>query len=148
MSRAEARPVIVVGVDGSEDSTQALRWAAHHAKLTGAEVRAVTGWDIPFTLMVSPTLDESDYEADAEQALRRAIDDVLGPNPDVPVISRVIQGRPARTLVAEAENADLLVIGRHGHGELPGVHLGTVASYCVHHAPCAVVVVRRDTPHI
>ena len=45
-----ARPVIVAGVDGSEDSKEALRWAARQARFTGAEVHAVIAWQVPFTI--------------------------------------------------------------------------------------------------
>jgi nucleotide-binding universal stress UspA family protein len=145
MVDSNASPTIVVGVDGSEDSLQALRWAAHHALLTGGKVRAVTGWEVPATIVLSPTYTEADYARDAQETLQRSVRDALGPDPGVPVVTQLVQDRPARALVNEAEQADLLVIGRHGRGELPGVHLGTVASYCIHHAPCPVVVVRKTT---
>jgi nucleotide-binding universal stress UspA family protein len=50
--------------------------------------------------------------------------------------------RPAHALTDAAAEADLLVVGSHGRGELPGMHLGSVAGYCVHHAPCPVLVYR------
>jgi nucleotide-binding universal stress UspA family protein len=143
MTDPSSRPVIVVGVDGSEDSSQALRWAAAHARRIGGEVRAVTGWDIPITIMVAPTYTTADYARDAEELLRKSVDEALGPSPEVPVVTRLVQQHPARALVTEAEGAEMLVLGRHGKGELPGLHLGTVASYCIHHAPCPVVLVRR-----
>jgi nucleotide-binding universal stress UspA family protein len=136
-----ARPVIVAGVDGSEDSKEALRWAARYARLTGAEVHAVTAWHVPVTIMVVPSYTEADYQRDAAEILNKAVLDALGPDPGVPVVTRLIQDRPAVALTEEAEHAELLVVGEHGHGELPGMHLGSVASYCVHHSPCPVTVV-------
>ena len=144
MTNPTSRPVIVVGVDGSEDSIQALRWAADHARLIGGEVHAVTGWEVPATIMVVPTYTTADYARDAEEQLHRSVRQALGSNPDVPVVTRLIQKHPAHALVIEAEGAEMLVLGRHGRGELPGLHLGTVASYCIHHAPCPVVLVRRQ----
>ena len=135
------RPVIVAGVDGSEDSKEALRWAARQARFTGAELHAVIAWQVPFTIYVVPSYTEADYERDAAETLNKAILDALGPDPDVPVVTRLIQNRPAIALTREAEGAELLVVGEHGHGELPGMHLGSVASYCVHHASCPVTVV-------
>ena len=44
MTDAVRQPVIVVGVDGSEDSKEALRWAAHQATLMHARLRVVTAW--------------------------------------------------------------------------------------------------------
>jgi nucleotide-binding universal stress UspA family protein len=68
--------------------------------------------------------------------------EALGPEPGVHVEKYLVQGRPARALAEAAEGAELLVTGSHGRGELPGMHLGSAASYCVHHAPCLVAVVR------
>jgi nucleotide-binding universal stress UspA family protein len=140
---ATARPVIVAGVDGFNDSKEALRWAARQARLTGAEVHAVTAWQVPAWSFAMPSHTEADYAGEARQALDTAVREALGPDPDVPVVTRLVQQRPATALVEEAAHADLLVVGGHGHGELPGVHLGTVASYCTHHAPCPVVVVHQ-----
>lgn len=78
--------------------------------------------------------------------LHRAVTEVRQAEPDVPVEQHLVQQRPALALTRAAEGAQLLVVGSHGRGELPGMHLGSVASFCVHHAPCPVVVVRgRDT---
>ncbi len=140
---ATARPVIVAGVDGCDDSKEALRWAARQARLTGAEVHAVTAWQVPFRIHAMPSHTEADYAGDARQALDTAVREALGPDPGVPVVTRLVQQRPAIALVEEAAHADLLVVGGHGRGELPGMHLGRVASYCTHHAPCPVVVVHQ-----
>ncbi len=136
-----ARPVIVAGVDGSEDSKQALRWAVRQARFTGAGVHAVMAWQVPVTIFFVPSYTESDYAHHAAETLNKAVLDALGPDPGVPVMTRVIQNRPAVALTEEAKNAEQLVVGEHGHGELPGMHLGSVAGYCVHHAPCPVTVV-------
>ena len=137
---------IVVGIDGSILSVAALRWAVGQARLTGADVHAVTGWEVPITIMIVPTYTEADYARDAQQVLDRAVAEVQQTEPDVRIERHLIQKRPALALTAAAEDAQLLVIGSHGRGELPGMHLGSVASYCVHHAPCPVVVVRgRDS---
>ena len=136
-----AKPVIVAGVDGSEDSKEALRWAARQAALTGAEVHAVTAWQVPWRIYVVPSYTEADYERDAAEILDKAVVEALGPEPGIPVITRLVQDRAAVALTGEAQHADLLVVGCHGQGELPGMHLGSVASYCVHHASCPVTVI-------
>ena len=60
---------IVVGVDGSESSKAALRWAIHQARLTGGSVDAVTAWRYPATYGLAPTGDEgTDFEGDARTA--------------------------------------------------------------------------------
>jgi nucleotide-binding universal stress UspA family protein len=146
MPATTARRVIVVGVDGSGNSIEALRWAASEARFTGAELHAVLAWTVPFTIYVVPSYTEADYEHDAANTLNEAVREALGPDPGVPVVTRLVQQRPATALVEEAAHADLLVVGGHGRGELPGVHLGSVASYCTHHAPCPVVVVHQARP--
>jgi nucleotide-binding universal stress UspA family protein len=139
---AMTSPVIVVGVDGSDLSVEALRWAAGQAKQTGAALLAVTGYETPVTIFLSPTYTEGDYARDAHEVLDRAVAKALGPDPDIPVEKRLVPIRPAHALTQAAEGAQLLVVGSHGRGELPGMHLGSVANFCVHHAPCPVLVFR------
>jgi nucleotide-binding universal stress UspA family protein len=141
VSEQESRPLIVVGVDGSVSAMAALRWAAQQARLIDADIHAVTGWEIPITIMIVPTYTEADYARDARQMLDRAVAEALGSVPGVHAEKHLVQERPALALCRAAEAAQLLVVGSH-KGALPGMHLGSVASYCVHHAPCPVVVVR------
>lgn len=138
----EKTPLIVVGVDGSQVSVGALRWAAEHARRIGGSLLAVTGYEVPWTVFFAPTATEADYEKAAEEALDKALAEALGDEPGIPVEKRLLMARPAHALTEAAAQADLLVIGSHGRGELPGMHLGSVAGYCVHHAPCPVLVYR------
>lgn len=143
-------PRIVVGVDGSALSVGALRWAVNQARLTDATVDVVTGYDIPFSIMVVPTYTEADYARDARHVLERSVAEALGPEPDARVHLRLLNQRPARALVAAAQGAALLVVGSHGHHgshDLAGLHLGSVAGFCVHHAPCPVLVYRDHGQH-
>ena len=55
------------------------------------------------------------------------------------------EGHPAFSLIEQAKDADLLVVGTRGHGGFVGLLLGSVGEHCVTHAPCPVVVVR--SPH-
>ena len=133
---------IVVGVDGFESSKAALRWAIHQAKLTGAEVEAVTAWHVPVGTGLVPVPDLPDYQEDAVAILSEAITEMAGVDPDVQVCPRVVEGRAGRVLVDAADGADLLVVGSVGHGGLAGVLLGSVGQYCAHSAACPVVIVR------
>ena len=142
MVESAAVPRIVVGVDGSPGSADALRWAVKHAEQTGGVVEAVTAWHVPPTIYLTPTSTEADYERHAQEALDRVVDEVVGDRTDVQVSKSLVLQAPSRALTSAAEGAELLVVGGKGVGELPGVHLGSVASFCVHHAPCHVVVVR------
>jgi nucleotide-binding universal stress UspA family protein len=136
------RPRIVVGVDGFESSKAALRWAIHQAKLTGAVVEAVTAWHVPAGTGVVPIADMPDYREDAQSVLGEAIAEMCTTDTEVEVCPRVLVGRAAQVLVEEAEGAELLVLGSRGHGGLAEALLGSVGQFCVHHAPCPVVIMR------
>ncbi|HET9968243.1 MAG TPA: universal stress protein [Streptosporangiaceae bacterium] len=135
-------PRIVVGVDGFESSKAALRWAIHQAKLTGAVVDAVTAWQIPAGSGLIPAADLPDYQDDARIILTEAIAEMCTVDTEVEVRPYVTEGRAGPVLVTAAEGADLLVVGCRGHGGLAEALLGSVGQYCVHHAPCPVVIMR------
>lgn len=136
------RPRIVVGVDGFESSKAALRWAIHQAKLTGAVVEAVTAWQVPAGTGLVPIADMPDYQDDARTVLAEVITELRTTGTEVEVRPRVVHGRAAQVLVDEADGAELLVVGCRGHGGLTEALLGSVGQFCVHHAPCPVVIMR------
>jgi nucleotide-binding universal stress UspA family protein len=135
---------IVVGVDGSEPSKQALGWAIEQAGLTGATVDAVIVWEYPVTYAWGTVaiVDADELATASEQALAETVAEVAGADPPVRVECYVITGHPAYELVLYAKDADLLVVGSRGHGGFVGAMLGSVSHYCVHHATCPVVVIR------
>jgi len=133
---------IVVGVDGFESSRAALRWAIHQAKLTGAVVEAVTAWHVPAGTGWIPAADMPDYQSDAFAVLAEAVAGMCTIDPDVQVCPRVVEGRAGQVLVDAADGADLLVVGCRGHGGLTEALLGSVGQFCVHYAPCPVVIMR------
>jgi nucleotide-binding universal stress UspA family protein len=134
---------IVVGVDGSPSSMNALRWAIRQAKLTGAEVEAVTAWSYPAGYGWAPFGDGAvDLEGEAGKILFDALAEVSGIAPDVVVEPSVVFGHAADVLVRAAEGADLLVVGSRGHGGFAGMLLGSVSQHCVQHAHCPVLVLR------
>jgi nucleotide-binding universal stress UspA family protein len=146
-SRETTGGVVVVGVDGSEPSKDALRWAIRYARMTGATVRAVTVWHFPtsFGWGPLPAIPEMDLEADARAALKEAVEAVTDTAEPVTLQTEVVEGPPALMLLRAAEGADLLVVGSRGHGAFAGMLIGSVSEHCVHHASCPVVVVRH--PH-
>jgi nucleotide-binding universal stress UspA family protein len=132
---------IVVGVDGSPSSLQALRWAVGQSALTGETVQAVVAWHFP-NLYGYPMTDGEDWAMDAQQALTTALDTVLG-NDKSKVSSTVVQGYPAKVLLDAAAGADLLVVGNRGHSEFTEMLLGSVSQNVVTHATCPVLVIRQ-----
>ncbi|MFI9272036.1 universal stress protein [Kitasatospora sp. NPDC052896] len=145
MSDKASVPRIVVGVDGSESSEEALRWAVRQAALVGATVDALIAWDYPRVYgWPAPTVETFDYEENARKVLAETISKAVGPEPPVEISSLSIQGDPATALLDAARGATLLVVGNRGHGGFTGALLGSVSQRCVHHAHCPVVIV-RDT---
>jgi nucleotide-binding universal stress UspA family protein len=137
---------IVVGIDGSEPSKQALRWAIEQAGLTGATVEAIVVWEYPATYAwgAVTVVDASELADASERVLVDTVAEVAGVDPPVHIDSHVITGHPAYALVQQAKGADLLVVGSSGHGGFVGALLGSVSQYCVHHATCPVVVIRGE----
>jgi nucleotide-binding universal stress UspA family protein len=142
-SGAAAR--IVVGADGSEGSKHALRWAARQAGLTGAALEVITAWDYPATFGWAPIPPEDyDLPGYAQKSLAAAIDEVFGSEAPASLRTRVVQGHAAEILVEASEGAELLVVGSRGYGGFADLLLGSVSTYCVHHAHGPVTVVRPD----
>ncbi len=136
--------LIVVGVDGSPSSRDALRWAVRQAHVTGAEVYAVTAWEVPTTFGADLADDAIDWSAGALKTVEKALKEASDTEPSVTVTPSVARGHAGTILVEESRDAALLVVGSRGHGTAIGMLLGSVSEYCVHHAACPVVVVR---PH-
>ncbi len=128
---------IIVGVDGSGASKQALGWAASQARISSATLVAVNSWGPIYPVGIDP-------EEKARKALEKILDQVLGADMAEQVRLVLSADAPGHLLVHESVGADLLVVGSHGHGHgaFTGALLGSVSEYCVHHAKCPVAVIR------
>jgi nucleotide-binding universal stress UspA family protein len=136
---------IVVGVDGSEEATAALRWAAEEARLRGRGIVAVHARIYPALTGASTPGREVYADAlrrDAEELVEAAIVDAEVPA-DVPVRPLLVEGDAAEALIDASEDAELLVVGSRGLGGVAGVLLGSVSRQCARRAACPVVIVRR-----
>lgn len=138
---------IVVGIDGSDESAEALRWALDEARLRKATVRAVHAWRDAYTLPPGYGPPEDfDFAAlsyEATQFLSTFVAGVVGDSSDVTIEEITTEGPAASVLVEAAAGADLLVVGSRGHGGFVGLLLGSVSQQCAQHAPCPVVIARR-----
>jgi nucleotide-binding universal stress UspA family protein len=140
------RKIIVVGVDGSPGSRKALAWAAAEAATHGSDLHVVNAWE--HTLMPpagSVTVSEHYVPDDSQRTsddLVRVIKEELGEEPPVVVQPLVRQGRPAKVLIEESTDADLLVVGTRGHGGFAGLVLGSVSQHVAAYAKCPVAVIR------
>jgi nucleotide-binding universal stress UspA family protein len=131
---------IVVGVDGSGSSQDALQWAVDEARRRHATLEVVHAWravpiaDYFFTEQVPGG--SSRY---AQKLLDEAVEAV--DTTEITVEKKLKTGGAAAALIHEARDADLLVVGSRGHGGFGGLLLGSVSQQAAHHAPCPVVIV-------
>ncbi|MFF7903048.1 universal stress protein [Streptomyces sp. NPDC007920] len=138
---------VVVGQQGApEDGAAALEFAFTTAAARGAGVRAVRAWTLPPVFAYSPgSLRLLDEAGGLEPYERKALDAALQPwrerFPEVPVVEHVEMGSAGQVLLAAAENAQLLVVGRRARRTAVGARIGSVASGMLHHAGCPVAVV-------
>jgi nucleotide-binding universal stress UspA family protein len=135
---------IVVGIDGSDASRKALRWAIDNAG--DAEVVALHAYDVLVSAQDATPSQPADFAGLAlelhEGAIRFAtaiVDEVAGEDSTVTV--KAVEGPPAEVLIEEATGADLLAVGSHGAG-LADLLLGSVSLECVQRSPCPVLVHR------
>jgi nucleotide-binding universal stress UspA family protein len=147
---------VVVGVDGSEGSTVALRFAVGEARLRDAVLQVVYAWRLPLAVAAPeasalgvPLIPELTFAGlrDASVGTAEAlVDDALAgiDTSGVHVERTIVEAAPAQALVEVAGGADLLVVGSRGRGGFAGVVLGSVSQQCAHHAPCPVVIVPHE----
>ena len=138
---------MVVGVDGSEHSLKALRWAFEQASFTGASLHVLHSWEIPptWSMVEVPSYEPEvlirDYGnaelRDTSEAMAGFRDDF----PDVKVRQEVMKGSPVKALVKASDHAAMLVVGSRGLGGFRGLLLGSVSHAVVHKAACSVAVV-------
>jgi nucleotide-binding universal stress UspA family protein len=134
-------PRIVVGIDGSDGSDLALRWALREAVLRSASVQAV------FACVIAPmTGFTNSASAGYEDAGRPIVDAAVAHaaewQPDVPFVATIHLDATVPTLLSSCDGADLLVVGSSGHGSHRHIVLGSVADQCSHHARCPVAAIR------
>jgi len=144
---------IVVGVDGSDASQEALRWAVEEARLRSAPLVAVHAWSFvppqPIGdpgMLAMPAGDlpgQLSAESEAARiALESAVEGVLGA--DAEIERKLVDGDAGEALVAESSSAQLVVVGSHGRSGFKAALLGSVSRHVTNHAACPVVVVKTS----
>jgi nucleotide-binding universal stress UspA family protein len=130
---------IVVGVDGSDGGRRALQWAVREVGIRGGVVQAVASWRWD-TVEYSVADQISEVRERTERMLRDEIAAVAG-HSAVTIAAEVVEGLAGDVLCRAAQDADLLVLGSHGHSRVRHTVLGSVSEECVRNAPCPVVVI-------
>jgi nucleotide-binding universal stress UspA family protein len=142
MSEASSN-LIVVGIDGSEGSDAALRWAVDEALRSHRELLVVCAWHwsadavaSPFALVGAP---------ESMSAGRRLLEHAatLARRHHVEVGTKLVEGSAKTALVKVADGAAMLVVGSHGRRAVTRALIGSTGRACVQHATCPVVVVPR-----
>jgi nucleotide-binding universal stress UspA family protein len=137
---------IVVGVDGSDTSAAALRWAVAEAKLRTATLSVVHAWSIPIPgdglgYGWAPVAFEQLKEG-ADMVVTSMLADLGDAAAGLDIEQHVINGTAALSLIEASKDADLLVVGTRGLGGFGSLILGSVSHQCATHAACPVVIIR------
>ena len=152
---------IVVGVDGSEGSVAALRWAVAEGRRRESVVEALLVWlgmsaaglgDIPYLPDEEGRIVAAEHDR-LSDAIARALEEpggADGPSADGPsadgasevTVQRfVVEGDAASVLCERSQHADLLVVGFPRHGGVSHLLYGSVSSHCMRHGRCPVVAI-------
>lgn len=142
MSGSPAR--VVVGVDGSEQSKQALRWAGRIAETFQATIQVVGAWHHPTSYGWSAVATDWDPEEDTATCLTDAVEEVFGADRPAGLEILTQSGSAAKTLIDHSEGAMMLIVGSRGHGGFAGLLLGSVSASVAEHAKCPVLVVHGN----
>jgi nucleotide-binding universal stress UspA family protein len=138
---------VIVGVDGSPGSLEALRHAVDLARLLHATLVPVLAWQAPGGETQAQQAQSPEYDREVERGARRrlrvAFEEGLGLLPaDVPCKPLVVRGPTGRALLSAADRSDdLLVLGAGRRGAWGRISHGRIARYCIAHAVCPVLVV-------
>jgi nucleotide-binding universal stress UspA family protein len=128
---------LVVGVDGSVSSHEAVKFAFEEAEVRGASLHAVWVWPRPAVAFRGGEagLDER------TRLLAEAVAECSAGHPGVETTQEVRRGHPVEELARASSTARAVVVGRRGHGGYTGMRLGSVVHGLLHRAECPVITV-------
>ncbi|MBE3001815.1 universal stress protein [Nocardiopsis sp. HNM0947] len=138
---------IVVGVDGSDSSRRALRFALREARDTDSSVVVVNSWEVPLPEDAASRADdprslhEEVFDRQSEEIVAGVLAEVADEHTEELDISAVrVQADPVTALLDEGDDADLVVVGSRGRGGVAGLVMGSVSQGVLHHARMPVAV--------
>ena len=132
---------VVVGVDGSAASREALEWAAREAVLRQLPLEVVTTWGIRTSTATPRHGRPTSTLRPRSKTLDETIQLVLGPRTDTPLSALVVEGHAALVLEELSKSAVLIVVGSRGHGGFAGMLLGSVSEHLAARRHCPVMIV-------
>ncbi|MFD6397443.1 universal stress protein [Nocardia sp. NPDC060249] len=130
---------VVVGVDGSPCSAEAVALAFDEASRRGAHLVAVHTWSEFYRYEARTTM-----QTEAEAVLSESLAGYAEKYPEVSVERVVAEGLPAKAILVAAATAQLIVVGSHGRRGFAGMTLGSVAQAVLHGAECPLVIARPE----
>ncbi len=140
--------IVVVAVDGSTASHNAVRWAANTANKRGIPLRLASSYTMPQFLyaegMVPPQELFDDLQAETMEKIDEARNIAYEIAPDIKIGHTIAEGSPIDMLLEMSRDVTMIVMGSRGLGGLSGMVMGSVSASVVSHASCPVVVVRQD----
>lgn len=141
---------VVVGIDGSHNSSKALDWAMAEAAVRKAPLTVLTVHSVPASYWTGHPV-TLPVDEDEVTKIRKAAESAvaasaakLGASQPESVTVTAVNGFPAQALINAAKDSDLLVVGTRGGGGFGSLLMGSVSIQVVHHASCPVVVVPTD----
>jgi nucleotide-binding universal stress UspA family protein len=137
-------PRIVVGVDGSPLSMNALEFAIEEARLRHGHLHVTYAYPVMERPVTGST--GKDYYDEVEADARALMEGIVSRAPSTEGLEvewLAVPGNPAEVLIQESSGATLLVVGSRGVGGFMGLMMGSVSTQCVHHSHCPVLVVRE-----
>lgn len=141
LSADHASPVLL-GVDGSAASEEAIAMAFDEASRRGVDLVALHAWSDVVLYFPLLGVDWSRHESEGQELLAQRLAGWQERYPDVRVHRRVVCDQPARWLVEESEKAQVVIVGSHGRGGFSGMLLGSVSAKLVQGTTTPVIVVR------
>jgi nucleotide-binding universal stress UspA family protein len=140
---------VVVGIDGSELSVDAVHAAFAAASLRKAGLTIIHAWaapnfDAPGTAVPTELVLE-EVEQDELRAMAETVAGLREEYPDVGVEQRLVHGKASKVLIDASRGAELVVVGSRGRGGFASLLLGSVSHAVLHHAHCPALVVRPGT---
>lgn len=139
MDSAQQKP-IVVGVDGSAGSVDALVKASQLSRAFGMPMKAVTAWQFPIMYDGTFPTEAWSPEGDAKAVLAATVEAAFPSGAPEQLTMVTIGGPAASVLIEMSEDASMLVVGSRGRGGFAGLLLGSVSTACAQHAHCPVLI--------
>ncbi len=145
---------ILVGVDASDASIEALRRAAEEARWRSAALEVVYVFAPPQQVAAFPVIPDTASDKEAIEKRRVKATDELGDwlkkidvdLSDLEVTWSVLAShKTASALIDRSKDADMVVVGSRGRGGFKGLRLGSTSEQVTRHALCPVLVIREST---